>query len=43
MTTDDEPRALLALLALCLGLYLATWLAVGPPGAGEAPVVSVVP
>lgn len=43
MMTDDEPRVLLALLALCLGLYLATWLAVGPPGAGEAPMVAATP
>lgn len=43
MTTDDEPRALLALPTLCLGLYLATWLAAGPPGAGEAPIVTTAP
>ena len=42
MMTDDEPRVLLALLAVCLGLYLATWLTVGPPG-GEVPVVTAAP
>jgi hypothetical protein len=40
MALDDEPKALLVLLILALGLYLAVWLSQSPPSADSEPAVS---
>ena len=37
MMHDDDPRVLGLLLGMATLLYLATWLAAGPPGRPGAP------